>query len=64
MIRLFLLMLALQNDPTERGKALLHLPRSSSTSIKSGFLTFHHFLAELNTKSSKVNAAKTVSSSF
>ena len=64
MIRLFLLMLALQNDPTERGKALLHLPRSSSTSINSGFLTFHHFLAELNTNSSKVNAAKTVSSSF
>ena len=55
---------SLQNDPIERGKALLHLQRSSPTSINSGFLTFHHFMAELNTKSSKVNAAKTVSSSF
>ena len=38
--------------------------RSLSTSMNSGFITFSRFLAVLNINSSKMYAAKTVSSSF
>ena len=48
----------------KRGKTILHLHRSSSTSINSGFVTCSRFLEVLNIKSSKMNAAKIVSSSF
>ena len=48
----------------KRGKTILHLLRSLSTLINSGFVTCSHFLAVLNIQSSKMNAAKRVSSSF
>ena len=48
----------------KRGKTILHLLRSLSTSMNSGFVTFSRFLAVLNINSSKMYAAKTVSSSF
>ena len=48
----------------KRGKTILHLLRSLSTSMNSGFVTFSRFLAVLNIISSKMYAAKTVSSSF
>ena len=46
------------------GKTILHLLRSSSTSMNSGFVTCSRFLAVLNIISSKMYAVKTVSSSF
>ena len=48
----------------KRGKTILHLLRSLSTSMNSGFVTCSRFLAVLNIISSKMYAAKTVSSSF
>ena len=48
----------------KRGNTILHLHRSSSTSINSGFVTCSRFLEVLNKKPSKMNAAKIVSSSF
>ena len=48
----------------KRGKTILHLLRSLSTSMNSGFVTLSRFLAVLNIISSKMYAAKTISSSF
>ena len=48
----------------KRGKTILHLLRSLSTSMNSGFVTLSHFLAVLNIISSKMYAPKTISSSF
>ena len=48
----------------KRGKTILHLLRSLSTSMNSGIVTLSHFLAVLNIISSKMYAAKTISSSF
>ena len=48
----------------KRGKTILHLHRSSSTSVNSGFVTCSRFLEVLNKKPSKMNAAKIVYSSF
>ena len=48
----------------KRGKTILHLLRSSSTSMNSGFVTCSRFLAVLNIISSKMYAVKIVSSSF
>ena len=50
--------------PKKRGKTILHLHRSSSTSINSWFVKCSRFLEVLNMKSSKMNAAKILSSSF
>ena len=50
--------------PKKRGKTILHLHRSSSTSINSWFVKCSRFLEVLNKKSSKMNAAKILSSSF
>ena len=50
--------------PKKRGKTILHLLRSLSTSINSGFVACSHLLPVLNISSSKMNAAKTVSSDF
>ena len=46
------------------GKTILHLLRSSSTSMNSGFVTWSRILAVLKIISSKMNAAKRISSSF